>query len=104
MTLDHSVTTATVRRQYELLRTVAVRKITSLNAAKIGIRDRGLLRADNFADITLFNPKTVIDKSTYTEPFQYPEGIEYVIVNGRVVLEKGKHSGLRPGRALLRKP
>lgn len=88
-------------RELKLLRLEdAVRKITSLNAAKIGIRDRGLLRAENFADITIFNPKTVIDKSTYTEPFQYPEGIEYVIVNGRVVLEKGKHSGLRPGRSL----
>ena len=92
-------------RELKLLRLEdAVRKITSLNAAKIGIRDRGLLRAGNFADITIFNPKTVIDKSTYTEPFQYPEGIEYVIVNGRVVLENGKHSGLRPGRALRRKP
>lgn len=88
-------------RELKLLRLEdAVRKITSLNAAKIGIRDRGLLRSGNFADITIFNPKTVIDKSTYTEPFQYPEGIEYVIVNGRVVLEKGKHSGLRPGRSL----
>jgi N-acyl-D-amino-acid deacylase len=92
-------------RELKLLRLEdAVRKITSLNAAKIGIRDRGLLRAGNLADITVFNPKTVIDKSTYTEPFQYSEGIEYVIVNGRVVLEKGKHSGLRPGRALRRKP
>ena len=92
-------------RELKLLRLEdAVRKMTSLNAVKIGIRDRGLLRAGNFADITIFNPKTVIDKSTYTEPFQYPEGIEYVIVNGRVVLEKGKHSGLRPGRALRRKP
>ena len=88
-------------RELKLLRLEdAVRKMTSLNAAKIGIRDRGLLRAENFADITIFNPKTVIDKSTYTEPFQYPEGIEYVIVNGRVVLEKGKHTGLRPGRSL----
>ncbi|MCH7989778.1 MAG: D-aminoacylase, partial [Planctomycetes bacterium] len=85
-------------RELKLLRLEdAVRKMTSLNAAKIGIRDRGLLRAGNFADITIFNPKTVIDKSTYTEPFQYPEGIEYVIVNGQIVLEKGKHSGLRPG-------
>jgi N-acyl-D-amino-acid deacylase len=92
-------------RELKLLRLEdAVRKITSLNAAKIGIRDRGLLRTGNFADITIFNPKTVIDKSTYTEPFQYPEGIEYVIVNGRVVLEKGKHTQLRPGRALRRKP
>jgi N-acyl-D-aspartate/D-glutamate deacylase len=88
-------------RELKLLRLEdAVRKITSLNAAKIGIRGRGLLRAENFADITIFNPKTVIDNSTYTEPFQYPKGIEYVIVNGRVVLQKDKHTGLRPGRSL----
>ena len=80
----------------------AVRKMTSLNAAKIGLRDRGLLRAGNFADVTIFNPDTVIDKATYTEPFQYPEGIEYVIVNGQIVLDKGRHTGARPGRALRR--
>src|SRR4029453_18443323 len=61
----------------------AVRKMTSLNAAKIGLRDRGLLRAGDFADVTIFNADTVIDKSTYTAPFAYNEGIEYVIVNGQ---------------------
>lgn len=78
----------------------AVRKMTSLNAAKIGIRDRGLLREGLFADITLFDEMKVIDRSTYDEPFQYSEGIEYVIVNGQVVLDKGTHTGARPGRAL----
>jgi N-acyl-D-aspartate/D-glutamate deacylase len=78
----------------------AVRKMTSLNAAKLGITDRGLLRPGQFADVTLFDPDRVIDKSTYTSPFQYSEGIEYVVVNGQVVLEKGKHTGSRPGRAL----
>lgn len=82
----------------------AVRKITSLNAAKIGIRDRGLLREGLYADVTIFNPKTVIDKSEYTKPFQYPEGIEYVIVNGEVVLEKRGHTGRKPGKAIRRKP
>jgi N-acyl-D-amino-acid deacylase len=78
----------------------AVRKMTSLSAAKVGLRDRGLLRAGNFADVTIFDPETVIDKSTYTAPFAYPEGIEYVIVNGQVVLDKGKHTDAMPGRAL----
>jgi len=78
----------------------AVRKMTSLNAAKVGLRDRGLLRAGNFADVTLFDPETVIDKSTYTAPFAYNEGIEFLIVNGQVVLERGKHTGAMPGRAL----
>ena len=78
----------------------AVRKMTSLNAAKVGLRDRGLLREGAFADVTLFNPETVRDKSTYTAPFAYPEGIEYVIVNGQVVLDRGKHTGATPGKAL----
>jgi N-acyl-D-aspartate/D-glutamate deacylase len=82
----------------------AVRKMTSLNAAKIGITDRGLLRPGQFADVTLFNPETVIDRSTYLEPFQDNQGIAYVIVNGRVVLDQGKHTGARPGRALRHMP
>jgi N-acyl-D-aspartate/D-glutamate deacylase len=80
----------------------AVRKMTSLNAAKLGIADRGLLRPGQFADVTVFDAARVIDRATYTEPFQYGEGIEYVVVNGQVVLEKGKHSGAKPGRALRR--
>jgi N-acyl-D-aspartate/D-glutamate deacylase len=78
----------------------AVRKMSSLNAAKIGLRDRGLLRVDSYADITLFDEKRVIDRATYDEPFQYSEGIEYVVVNGQVVLDKGTHTGARSGRAL----
>lgn len=78
----------------------AVRKMTSLNASKLGLRDRGLLRPGQFADVTVFDPEKVIDRSTYTEPFHYGEGIEYVIVNGRVVLDRGKHTGAHPGRAL----
>jgi N-acyl-D-amino-acid deacylase len=79
-----------------------VRKMTSLNAAKLGMLDRGLLREGQFADITVFDPEKVIDRSTYLEPFQYSEGIEYVIVNGRVVLDRGKHTGARPGKAIRR--
>ncbi len=78
----------------------AVRKMTSLNAAKLGLGDRGILRPGAFADLAVFDPERVIDRATYVEPFRYAEGIEWVIVNGAVVLEKGKHSGARPGRAL----
>jgi N-acyl-D-aspartate/D-glutamate deacylase len=78
----------------------AVRKMTSLNAAKLGIVDRGLLRPGQFADVTVFDPERVIDRATYLEPFQYPEGIEIVVVNGRVVLDHGKENDERPGRAL----
>lgn len=78
----------------------AVRKMTSLNAAKLGQRERGLLREGNFADVTIFDADKVADKSTYTEPFQYSEGIEYVIVNGQLVLDKGKPTGAKPGKAV----
>ncbi len=80
----------------------AIRKMTSLNAAKVGLIDRGQLRPGAFADITVFDPQRVIDKSTYTEPFQYPEGISTVIVNGQVVLDRGQHTGAKPGHALRR--
>jgi N-acyl-D-amino-acid deacylase len=82
----------------------AVRKMTSLNAAKLGLADRGLLRPGSWADLTLFDPERVLDKATYEKPFQYPEGIEYVVVNGQFVLDKGKPTGTRPGRALRRGP
>jgi N-acyl-D-aspartate/D-glutamate deacylase len=91
-----------VREQKLLALEDAVRKMTSLNAAKLGLFDRGLLRSGNFADIAVFDAQRVIDRSTYTDPFHYGEGIEYVIVNGEVVLERGKHTGRRPGRALKR--
>lgn len=80
----------------------AVRKMTSLNAAKLGLRDRGVIRAGAKADLVLFDAARVIDKSTYLEPFQYPEGIDTVIVNGRVVLDRGTHTGEKPGRSLRR--
>jgi N-acyl-D-amino-acid deacylase len=88
-------------RERHLLRLEdAVRKMTSLNAAKLGLRDRGLLQPGFFADITIFNPDRVIDRATYNDPFQYSEGIQYVIVNGQLVLDKGASTAARPGRAL----
>jgi N-acyl-D-aspartate/D-glutamate deacylase len=91
-------------RELRLLRLEdAVRKMTSLNAAKAGLADRGLLRPGLFADITIFNAETVIDRATYTEPFAYGEGIECVIVNGEIVLERGERTAARPGRALRRR-
>ena len=78
----------------------AVRKMTSLSAAKIGLLDRGILRVGMAADVTVFNPATVIDQATYTEPFQYNKGIQHVIVNGQLVLKDTDHTGRKPGRAL----
>ena len=78
----------------------AVRKMTSLNAAKVGLTDRRLLRPGQYADITVFDPTTVIDRSTCSEPFQYSTGIRHVLVNGQLVLHDGRHTGAMPGRTL----
>jgi N-acyl-D-aspartate/D-glutamate deacylase len=81
----------------------AVRKMTSANSAKIGVFDRGLLRPGQWADIAIFDPARVIDHATFEKPHQYATGVEYVLVNGEVVLERGKHTGARPGRIIRRK-
>ena len=78
----------------------AVRKMTSANTAKVGVFDRGLLRPGQWADITVFDAGKVIDNATYDKPHQYATGINYVIVNGTVVLEEGRHTGARPGSIL----
>jgi N-acyl-D-amino-acid deacylase len=78
----------------------AVRKMTSLNAAKIGLLDRGLLRSGQFADVVIFDASAVSDHSTYLEPFQYSTGIAHVLVNGKPVVEDGRVTQMRPGRAL----
>lgn len=78
----------------------AVYKMTGLNAEKLGLKERGILAAGNYADITIFDPEKITDKATYNDPFQYNEGIEYVLVNGVVVLKGETHTGERPGRAL----
>jgi N-acyl-D-aspartate/D-glutamate deacylase len=78
----------------------AVRKATSHNAAKVRLYDRGLLRPGMWADVAIFNPDTIIDKATYENPHQYAVGVEYVIVNGTLVIDQGKHTGARPGAIL----
>ncbi|MDA0205942.1 MAG: D-aminoacylase [Acidobacteria bacterium] len=78
----------------------AVKKITSMNAEKANIPDRGLIKEGFWADATLFNPETVIDKATFEEPHHYPEGIPYVIVNGVVALDNGQHTNSRSGKVL----
>jgi N-acyl-D-amino-acid deacylase len=78
----------------------AVRKMTSANATKAFQYDRGLLRPGMAADIAVFNADTIIDHATYEKPHQYATGVEYVLVNGQVVLENGRHTGARPGAIL----
>jgi len=75
----------------------AIRKMTSLPAQTLRIRDRGLIREGMYADITIFDFKKIIDKATFKKPHQYPEGIIYVIVNGQPIIEKGKYNGKLPG-------
>jgi len=92
-----------VREENVLTLEEAIRKMTSFPAQKLGIKDRGLLREGNWADIVVFDPDKIIDKATYEEPHQFPDGIEYVIVNGEIVVERGECTGKTPGE-VLRKP
>jgi N-acyl-D-amino-acid deacylase len=78
----------------------AIRKMTSLPAATFNLWDRGLIRPGMAADIVLFDEKTVADRATYDRPHQYAEGFAYVLVNGKAVIEAGKHTGMKSGRAL----
>ena len=89
-----------VREEKVLTLEEAIRKMTSANAAKIGIYDRGLIRPGVWADVTIFNPETVIDESTWDAPHRYSKGIEYVFVNGQLVLDRGTHTNARPGKIL----
>lgn len=79
----------------------AVRKMTSLPAQKLKLRDRGLIRERMWADITIFNPRNIRDTATYSDPHQYPIGIQYVLVNGQVVIEDCEHTRELPGQVLL---
>ena len=78
----------------------AVRKMTSLPAQRLGLRDRGLLRPGAYADVTVFHPGKVIDRATFDNPHQYSEGIVYVFVNGASVVDQGKITDRLPGRIL----
>jgi N-acyl-D-amino-acid deacylase len=78
----------------------AIRKMTSLAAQRVGINDRGVLKPGMFADITVFDPATIIDRSTYEEPSQLATGVSYVFVNGVPVIDRGRVTNALPGRAL----
>jgi len=80
----------------------AIRKCTSLPAARLGLKDRGVLAPGYWADLIVFDPDTIIDRATYDNPWQYPEGIEAVYVNGTAVIFEGEMTGERPGMALRR--
>ena len=78
----------------------AIRKQTSWPATRMRLASRGSIKEGNWADVTIFNLETLDDKATYDNPLLFPTGIEYVLVNGQLTIENGKHTGARAGRVL----
>ncbi|HEX9562899.1 MAG TPA: D-aminoacylase [Gemmatimonadaceae bacterium] len=93
-----------VRDEHVLTLEQAVRKMTGMPAARLGLTDRGCLREGCAADVAIFNPMTVRDVATFTDPHHYPEGIPYVIANGVPVVDNGTFTRARPGKVLKRTP
>jgi N-acyl-D-amino-acid deacylase len=91
-----------VRDEHVISLAEGVRRLTSLPAANLGIADRGLLKSGYFADVVVFDPKTIAARSTYEKPMQFATGIVHVFVNGAQVLKDGEHTGARPGRVVVR--
>ena len=91
-----------VREKNWLTLEQAVRKMTFDPCNALGIKDRGEVKEGLFADLVLFDPDKVKDTATYEDPQQYPEGIEMVVVNGKVAVDKGELTGARAGRVLRR--
>ena len=83
---------------------LAIYKMTGLNARRLGLTDRGLLRPGLAADLTVFDPAAVCDRADFLDPQQYPVGIEYVFVNGELAVRRGALTGAAAGRVLLKKP
>jgi N-acyl-D-amino-acid deacylase len=92
-----------VREQGVLTLEEAIRKMTSFPAQTFGVRDKGVLKEGFDADIVVFDPETIIDRSTYDDPNQKPEGIHYVVVNGEIAVDHGKLLGATSGRVLRHK-
>ncbi len=93
-----------VRETHALSWEDAVRKMSGLPASTVGIVDRGFLAPGMAADVTVFDPNTVIDHATYENPTLPSEGIRYVFVNGQLALREGKPTGKHTGRTILRSP
>jgi len=89
-----------VREQKILSLEESVRKMTSLPAKRLGLKDRGVLKKGMWADIVIFDSGKVIDRATWTEPHQYPEGILFVLVNGEPVIDNEERTAMYPGRVL----
>ena len=85
------------RKRFEALQD-AVRRLTSLPATNLSIRQRGLLKPGYFADVVVFDPATIHDNATFAKPQQLASGVDDVFVNGVQVWRDGKHTGAKPGR------
>ncbi|MBL8271156.1 N-acyl-D-amino-acid deacylase family protein [Steroidobacter sp.] len=91
-----------VREERVISLTDAIHRMSGLPAATLGLRDRGTLRVGNYADIVVFDPKTVADQSTFQQPHRYATGVRNVFVNGVQVIKDGEHTGAKPGRFIRR--
>lgn len=89
-----------VREEKLLSLETAIHKMTGAPAARVGLKDRGLVKEGMFADIVVFDPAKVIDRATFESPNQYPIGIEYVLVNGQISVNKGQRPAVLAGRGL----
>ncbi len=89
-----------VREEKVLPLEEAIRRLSNLPATNLGLAGRGLLKEGYFADVVVFDPRTIADRATYQKPQQYAVGMRHVFVNGAQVLKDGEHTGARPGRAL----
>jgi len=89
-----------VREQKLLSLESAIHKMTGAPAARVGMRDRGLLKTGLFADVTIFDPARVIDRATFENPNQYPEGIQYVLVNGQIAVDAGRRTPVLAGQVV----
>ena len=89
-----------VREKRVLTLEQAIRKMTSWPATRMRLNSRGVIKEGAWADVVIFDYATIQDRATYEKPFLYPIGIDYVLVNGQVVIDRGKHTGARPGQVI----
>ncbi|GAB4025371.1 N-acyl-D-amino-acid deacylase family protein [Spirosoma gilvum] len=89
-----------VRDEHVISLEEAIRRLTSLPATNHRLPNRGLLRPGYYADVVIFDPATIADKATFAEPFHYAVGVQHVLVNGKIVLKNGEHTGALPGRPI----
>ena len=89
-----------VRERKVLTLPEAIRKMTSWPATRMRLAERGVIRVGAWADVTIFDLDSLVDAATYERPTEFARGIEWVLVNGTVVLAKGEHTGAKPGKVL----